>query len=424
MWVQNSPFVQGIGKKKPFFDAPERIEKRDKLHEKISAGERDASIALGFPASENKEFTTTSGLISDLPIDANPDDIYCSWIGAALSVGVAGGYSILFNAPELCLQVFEGWQHYRKFLDDPALQGKLRPNQLSTWNGQWLWFRNNEDEYRPNFRYADLNRLKTVFSLEDHSISINTVPWSQLFFALSTAYPNQTFTTYVFGLGQTNKTIGFIPFHLKSGQLVYEVYQQLFGEENYRVNKQDFEVMFGKHIKRACELGSIGLQALEPKNLRKYFADGVNLKLSKPDLTQKKSESKEAHQERVEKAQAKDHENIITYRAYKTWLIAMIAKNKTEISDYTREIAQSLLQYREGSRGTKGKNLIDKLFANKRKENFLEHLTELISDEGAASEVIKQMNTLRDRVHFMSREEFSYFVVLLKFDYAYQERIS
>ena len=82
------------------------------------------------------------------------------------------------------------------------------------------------------------------------------------------------------------------------------------------------------------------------------------------------------------------------------------------------------MQYREGSRGTKGKNLIDKLFANKRKENFLEHLTELISDEGAASEVIKQMNTLRDRVHFMSREEFSYFVVLLKFDYAYQERIS
>ncbi|WNJ20034.1 hypothetical protein [Pontibacter sp. G13] len=424
MWVQNSPFVQGLGKKKPFFNADERVERLEKLHEKITGGATDASIALGFPASDDEKFATTSGLVSfeDLPVEA--EDVYCSWIGAALSVGVAGGYTILFNDPNVSYQVFEGWQKYRELLQDSVLQNKIPSNKLSTWNGQWLWFRNNEDEYFPEFRFADLVRLESIFSIEPKEIAINTVPWSRLFFALSSSYSGKSMMAYVSSLGQTNKTVGFIPMKLQTGDFIHQVYQKLFGMDNYQINKKEFESLFGKHIKRACELGSIGLQALEPKNLRKYFGNDSNLKLAKPKVSRKKTDSDEEYQEKVEKAHAKDHQNIITFHVYKTWLIAMIAKNKTEISDYTREIAKALMEFRENSRGTKGKNLLDKLFANKRKENFLEYLTELINSEGSSKEIADQMNLLRDRVHFMNREDFTYFVALLKFDYAYQERIS
>ena len=64
-WVTNSPFVQMRSGQKLHRLVPE--ERRDKLitlHTKISEGDKDASIAIGFPASEIKEFATTSGMVT------------------------------------------------------------------------------------------------------------------------------------------------------------------------------------------------------------------------------------------------------------------------------------------------------------------------------------------------------------------------
>ena len=58
----------------------------------------------------------------------------------------------------------------------------------------------------------------------------------------------------------------------------------------------------------------------------------------------------------------------------------------------------------------------------KTKKNFLEALTEIILEIEATDLAI--FNELRDRIHLMSNEDFGYFVVLLKFDFAYQERNS
>lgn len=423
MWVQNSPFVQGIGKKKPFFSSDERESKLSLLHEKIGRGDRDASIAIGFPASEAKEYATTSGLVTDLTIPSEDQEIYYSWIGSALSLGVAGGYAILFDDPEITYTIFEGWTVYRKYLEDPALNQKLRSNQLTTWNGQWLAYRYNEF-FNPRFRFQDLSR-KEIFSISESKIEVNTVNWSKLFFSLSTHFPAESIIAYVFALGQTNKTIGFIPFQFQTGQLLHEVYQKLFGEDEYKVNKQDFETLYGRHIKRACELGNIGLQALEPQNLRKYFADSANLKLVKPNLDKKGNETDATYEERKANLLNKDHSNITTYRTYKTWLTAMISKNKTEISDYTQEIAAALVKYRDGGRKNDRKNLLEtQLFAKKSKSAFLEALIEVISNPEVEIEIVEKIKTLRDRIHFMSREDFTYFILLLKFDYAYQERIS
>ena len=394
-WAQNSPFVQGISKNKPFFNAGERQEKLSKFHEKVKNGERDASIAISYPASELKEFATTSGMVTDLDIPSHEEDVYCSWIGGTLSLGVAGGYAILFDDPEITYATFEGWKVYRNYLNEPTLE-KLPGNKIITWNGQWLEYFFNK-RFRQDFDFNDfVNRGSIKRNDKENTIKIQTIEWSKLFFSLSNKFPLSSKTAYVFAIGQTNKTVGFIPFQFKKGRLLHQIYQQLFGEENYKTNVSDFENLFGKHIKRACELGNIGLQALEPKNIAKNFQkDTSKIKLDK-----------------------------ITFQTYKTWLIAMISKNKTEISEYTRDIAMSLVNYRKGGRKNDRKNLLEKEFFKTSKKEFLKAIDKIVSDETVEMEIVEKMNSLRDYIHFTNRDEFSYFILLLKFDYSYAERNS
>jgi len=157
-WPTNSPFVQMKKGQKPYLLNPEdRKEKLQNLHDKISAGERDASIAIGFPASEAKEYATTSGLITDMNLDFHEDEIYLSWIGSGLSIGIAGGLSILFDQPYILLTTYEGWKVYRKFLNDPTLE-KLAGNKITSWNGQWLSYAFSK-KYRDTFDYGYLDEL-------------------------------------------------------------------------------------------------------------------------------------------------------------------------------------------------------------------------------------------------------------------------
>ncbi len=82
-WVTNSPFVQmKKGQKPHLLNDKERLEKLKNLYEKIDSGEKDASIAIGFPASEEKMFATTSGLVTDIDLGFRENDIYLSWIGS------------------------------------------------------------------------------------------------------------------------------------------------------------------------------------------------------------------------------------------------------------------------------------------------------------------------------------------------------
>lgn len=419
MWASNSPFVQGISKKKPFFEAAERLENLEKFHEKISSGEKDGSIALGFPASENKEFATTSGMVTDIDIPVDQNEIYASWIGAALSLGVAGGYTILFDDPEITYATFEGWKHYRRFLNDPLLE-KLPPNKLTSWNGQWITYRFGK-WYSPDFNFNTLIDEKAI-AKKDNEFEISTVDWARLFFSLSKTIKNDLLTAYIFSLGSTNKTVGFIPFQFKSGRRLLEVYQKLFGNDNFQISANEFETLFGRHIKRACELGSIGIQALQPKLLIKYFDASANLKFASSKTKPKEGESKDVFQQHREKELAKDRENIISYQTFKTWLVAMLSKNKTEISDYSRDIARALIKYRMSGRKNDRKNLIEKDFFKTSKNEMLKALDKIVSDSTVELEIADKMNSLRDQLHFMSKEDFTYFVLLLKFDYAYAER--
>ncbi len=394
-WVTNSPFVQmKTGQKPETLTYTERKEKLENLFEKVENNEPDASFAIGFPASESKEYASTSGLVSDLRVPTTVDDVYLSWIGSGLGIGVAGGFTILFDDPAITLQTFEGWKVYRKYLNDDGLD-KLRGNQISTWNGQWLRYSLDEDLFREDFDFTELANNK-IFEVSSTLVEVNTVNWSELFFSLSQLYPKGELTGYVYGLGQTNKTIGFIPFYFKSGTRIIEVYKELFGSTN--TDKKKFEALFGMHIKRACELGSIGIQALRPEKLKEFMSSDKTISFKK-------------------------EEDTINYFAYKTWLVAMLSKNKEEITDYTLDIAETILRYRNGSKGTERPNLINKeLFASKTKRGFIDALTVMVKDLDTND--LERIKKLKDEIHLMTNEEFGYFCALLKFDYAFLEKKS
>ncbi|WP_449258244.1 hypothetical protein [Chlorobium limicola] len=420
-WITNSPFVQmKFGQKVHLLQPEERIEKLENLHHKISNGERDGSIAIGFPAAEEKEFATTSGLVTDIDFKTEEEDIYLSWIGGGLGIGVAGGYSIFLNEPEILLKLYEGWEIYRKYLNDPTLPN-LKGNQINTWNGQWLNFAYSK-QFREDFDFAKLCK-QNVFSVSDKFIEVNTIQWNELFFNISRKYSTQTSIGYVYSLGQTNKSLGFYPFYFSQAKKIIDYYKILFGEQAALDDANKYESLFGVHLKRACELGSIGLQALEPKDLRKYYGKDSNLKLIKSSISQKKGESEEDYEIRKSNAEQKDYENIITFRTYKTWLLAMITKNKEESLEYTAEVAKALHEYKNCNNENNNvrKNLVQsELLATKSKKPFLDALTTLIKDVDESK--LKIFKRLRDKVHLMSAEDFGYFVVLLKFDYAYVER--
>lgn len=392
-WITNSPFVQMKKGQKPFLlTTDERKEKLHNLHEKVSYESPDASFAPGYPASDIKEFATTSGMVTDVQMNEDENDVYNSWIGSGLGIGVAGGYSLLIDDELLLMETYEGWKHYRKYLNEPSLE-KLRGNQINTWNGQWLTYKLGKN-YQQDF---DFSRLQSegVFVLSTDKIEVETVKWPNLFFSLSTIYPAGVLNSYIYNFGQTNSTIGFIPIYLKSGTRLIEVWKQLYQNSEVFSNKE-FQGLFGMHIKRACELGSIGLQALRPEGLKSYFNNNKNFTFKK------------------------DKDTFI-YQSYKTWLYAMLSKNKEEIKDYTLELAELIQRYRKGATGTERKNLIEKeLFGASSKRIFIDALTEMV--KGLAVEDLEKLKTLKDEIHLMTNEEFGYFNTLLKFDYAYIEK--
>ena len=436
--IQNEPYFRGFktkSKKQVKIARSLDSKKREAIVEEFSKKVTDAytnnnveaSIAIGFPASETKEFATTSGLVTDINLRVEEEDIYLSWIGGGLGIGIAGGYSLFFDQEDILLKLYEGWKIYRNFLNDDTLK-LLRGNQINTGNGQWLNYSYNK-RFQHDFDFAVLHNQK-VFSVDEKKIEVNTINWSQLFFNLSNEFSNRCLTGYVYTLGQTNKTLGFYPFLFDKAMTLKSFYKRLFGEQAAIQQAKDYEVLFGIHIKRACELGSFGLQALEPKDLRKYYGDSKNLKLIKPKIKSKNGEAEEVFEERKKKAFQKDYENIIYYQTYKTWLLAMITKNKEESLEYTKEVAEALHAYRNRAKKTDRINLLQSdLLVAKSKKAFINALVKIVEDtkkditEHELNEsVLDIFKTLRDRVHMMNSEDFGYFVVLLKFDFAYVER--
>ena len=422
-WITNSPFVQmKKGQKVDTINESDRKEKLQDLHAKLENGEIDACTAIGFPASEQKGFNSTSGMVTDLTMNPNDEDAYYSWIGGGLGLGVAGGLAILINEPSILLRIFDGWKVYRSYLNANGLE-QLRGNQINSWNGQWVGYAYSR-YYTDNHDFQGL-LTADVFAKSATGYEVNTIKWSKLLFSLSSHYKNLQTIGYIYSLGQTNTTLGFYPINLQSAHSLIEYYEDLFGENEALEDTKSYESLFGLHLKRACEYGAIGLRAFEPEGLRKLFANNKTIKFTTTKVDMIEGEDVFDRQTRIDAAAAKDKQPIITYRTYKTWLLAMITKNKEESLDYSVKVAEALQAYRGRATRTDRINLIkNDLLGSGSKRKFLDALAIVLGDackEEASNEEIVLYKELRDRIYLMDNEDFGYFVVLLKFDFTYVE---
>lgn len=381
-WVQNSPFVQmKKGQKVELLNEDERKDKLEELICKIDKGYKDASVAIGFAASEDKEYATTSGQVSNLNYEISKNDVYLSWIGSSLGIGLQGGISILFNDKNILLDLYDGWILYRKALDaNPNLKG----NQISTWNGQWISHRYDNNSYVQRIPMANFD----PFSTKDNMMSVDVQSWTKVLIGISKTYPNSQMIGYVYNFGQMNTTIGFIPFMLNQIRKPVELYQKLFGFENSKIAETLWGTAYG--LSKSCQAGSIGLKAMEPKGLKDYIIHGKTPKYSD------------------------DEKFKINNNVYLTWIMAML--DNEQLWAEAQEFAKELHNYASNSeRGKKvNTNKVNMLLEATNKNNFIKGLTEIVAD----SENKIKIENIASIVNAMTADNIPYFLTLVRFHFA------
>lgn len=383
-WVQNSPFVQmKKGQKVETLSLEERHDKLCELLCKIQDGARDASVAIGYSASDDKGYATTSGQVTNLNLEVSQNDVYLSWIGSSLGIGVQGGFCILFSNPQILLSIYDGWSLYRKALNNNQ---KLKGNQITSWNGQWLAHKYDRYTYDAEYPMADFEPFEKG---ADASMSVSVQSWTKILINIALSLPEQNLMGYVYSYGQTNTTIGFIPFILSQIRRPIDLYIKFFGMSGRRDAEDLYGTAFG--FDKACQSGVIGIKALEPKGLRDYIEKG---KLPKYDNDNEKQ--------------------TIKYHTYQIWIMAML--NNQDLWMCAEEFAHLLQAYSQSSTNAKTdrSNKVKALLSSSNKRDFIKNLTDIVPD---VSERTKVMETAK-KVNDMPTDNVPYFLTLIRFHYA------
>lgn len=390
-WVQNSPFVQMEQKKGQKVENLTSEERQEKLQVFLKKVDEcitpDASIAPGFPASEEKEFATTSGQVTNLNLSTSKDDIYLSWFGSSLGVGLQGGLSILFSEPEVLLELFDGWILYRNILKETS---QLKGNQVNTWNGQWLAHRYDKGNFYSSQPMAGFSPFETT----KDGMCVATQSWTKVIIGIAKQFQSPKIIGYIYNLGQTNTTIGFIPFALDHIRKPLELYQKLFGNTEGKKAEELWGTENGFRV--CCQKGAIGIEAMQPKGLTPYI---TALKDSKVKLPKYKEN---------------DEEQKITYHTYQIWLLAML--NNQELWDKSLEFAQALHTFvkKDKSRSTKRENLVENIISSTSKKTFMNSLAEIIEDVESLSQIEENAKI----IHMMPTDNVPYYLTLIRFHYA------
>lgn len=302
----------------------ETIEKRKirftKTIQKIENEQADASIAIGFPSLDLT--ATTSGQVTSMSLPLNEDDTYLSWIGSGLGIGVqGGGLSLLFSKKQILLDIYDGWQLYRDFLNNTA---NLRGNQINTWNGQWISHRYNNNTYdslEPTASFRPFGLMK------DGGLEVVTQVWTKVLIGIARVYPEKSLTAYVYSIvGKTNVTVGFVSFKLPMIKYPYDLYIKYFGTSKPEVVEKLFGTAFG--FLKVCQMGTIGVNALEPKGLRECIYKGV-----------------------IPKYNNSNDENVINFNVYQIWLLAML--NNEQLWEHAQKIANTLSIYSKSDKNAR-----------------------------------------------------------------------
>lgn len=393
MHVGNSPFFQKPKSEDVEKHGSKSLAQLNNLQTNIENDEPNMAIFVGFAAKDLQG--TTSGQLTSMDFKIDEEEMYASWFGEALSMGVSGGYLMAIDEPKVLLTLYEGWKYYRKYLQQTP---NVKDKQIETWNGHWLThcFDKNYNENDPfeNFQVETVNTLG--------KIAIPTNDWSKVIFALSKKYPNQTITAYCYNLSQTNTTLGFINLFLPEVRKMYQFRDAIFINEKGSVLEYEqiekLQTFYG--FKNACQLGTIGLKALEPANLRTYMPKGS-----------------------VMYAQGKDfkfnnEQSFLDYQLYKLWITAML--NKTELLNLAADVAKALIEFEKGDE--RGKKIYSTISQNikdsKNIKSFIDSITIMLEKEAVNGDIFKDVVT---QVLKMPADNFPLFSTLIRFEYQYQK---
>lgn len=89
MHVGNSPFFQKPTSYDIAKHGSKALAQYHNLKEKIKNGPPNFSVYVGYAAEDIQ--ATSSGQLTDLSTNIDSEEMYASWIGQALAVGVSGG---------------------------------------------------------------------------------------------------------------------------------------------------------------------------------------------------------------------------------------------------------------------------------------------------------------------------------------------
>lgn len=391
MHVGNSPFFQKPKETAVQSHGSKSLAQKAKLKSDIQNDVPNMAIYVG--ASAKDIGGTTSGQVSSIAIQVDSDEIYASWIGEALAIGINGGFVMLIDNDEILWNLYNGWEYYRKYLSQTP---NIKDKQIETWNGQWLYhsFSENYDENHPE------DNLNIDPENVQGKLAIPTIKWTSVILILSKRFPNSLITAYAYNLSQTNTTLGFINLYLKEIHEIYEMQNQLILESDRTILSDldigRFEPFY--YFKDACSFGTIGLRALEPAKLREFMPKG----------SVQYAGGKEY--------KFKDEESYINYKLFKTWIYAML--NKKEIIQLADQLASVLLEHeqsnKEENRGKTGRGEdIRKVIESRYFKEFTENVKPLINKGNSAKlEEIVQKSYLD-----IPSDNFPLFLTLVRFQY-------
>ena len=392
-WVQNSPFVQmKKGQKVETLTLDERHEKLQDFIKKVDECKvPDASIAPGFPASEEKEFATTSGQVTNMNLPTAKDDVYLSWIGSSLGIGMQGGYLLIFE-PAILLDLFEGWQLYREVLSNNA---KLKGNQVNAWNGQWLVHRYNKNNYYPKSPMIGFD-FNTLFEETKDGMNIATLSWTKILIKIAQYSNKSKLHGYFYGFDPQRKlpiTIGFIPINLEGIKRPLDLYKKFFGMHSNEGSKADDLWGTEYSLKQSCQLGMLGIKAMQPKGLRQYMTSGKDEEVKLPKYNEKQT---------------------INYHTYQIWLLAML--NNEELWNKSIEFARILQAYvnKDKKLSTKRGNMVKNILASNSKRSFIMAITEIASEVEDFTKVEENVKV----INIMPNDNVPYYLALIRFHFA------
>src|SRR5690606_31802107 len=135
----------------------------------------------------------------------------------------------------------------------------------------------------------------------------------------------------------------------------FELYEKYFGTKRLERVEQLFGTAVG--FTKACQMGAIGVNALEPKGFRECFDKGI-----------------------MPKFNPNDEEKTISFNTYLIWLLSML--NNEQLWEKSQQIAITLSDYSKSDKSTKTvkSQEVATLLTSINKKQFIESLTAIVKN--------------------------------------------